>query len=354
MKPRNEPIFWARGSRVAADMARRLCVFAGAAFLCCLASTSVAQAPPGYGEEQPSANRPLSVSGAVFDDAGRPLNGVRVLVLEFRSVPTQSIGKISHRSRSYTAHDGMFEASCEACLSLDLEFHRPGCMPQTLEVMRDEVVLGRGSATEQRFLMDADGARRNLFVTLTRMTEPVELDSYSVRPAAAVADAGKVGILDFDRRKGDSVSAEEVPREVSKRVADGEVATVHLRLAPEADGVAVAKVLRASGEIAESPSPVVLRLEGGEGGFVPYTPRASTLHTVYREMTQAPESGYADLTLSRDSGVVFFYCKVGDRYGKGRVTPIMLSRRGGDDPQVEVGVEIRLNLGGTRSVESAK
>jgi hypothetical protein len=330
------------------------CMVAGAFALMVLHA-----ALPSLGEAQVrvapvSVNRALAVSGAVFDKAGRPLSGVTVGVLEVRDRPSPIPGDVVYFSRSLVAHDGLFDVACEApCLNLELQFRKDGYFPAALDVNQVEVIWGLGTGQERRVPLRQAAKATNTLVTLERMTEPVAVDTMEVHPEADARESGKVGVLDLERGRGRSVTPAGAERMVAKKGSAGAVALVRLALAPEAGGSPIAKRMRESGTEAELPAPVVLTL--GEGnGFVRYEPQSRKLDSIYRDMRRAPESGYGDLALTGESGEVFFYCKVGDRYGKGRVTPIMLSRRGDDDPQVEVGVEIRLNRGGTRSVESAK
>ena len=62
-------------------------------------------------------------------------------------------------------------------------------------------------------------------------------------------------------------------------------------------------------------------------------------------MSRAPTSGYLPtLNLTRMDGFPqYFYCRIGDRYGRGHVNPVGLSRRGDGPATAKVTVSIELN-----------
>jgi hypothetical protein len=74
-------------------------------------------------------------------------------------------------------------------------------------------------------------------------------------------------------------------------------------------------------------------------------------------MRTAPAEGYTSslvLDTADRSGTYFFYCRIGDRYGKGSVAVPSFGHADDGRKVVMAHIEIRLNLDGSRNVETAK
>jgi hypothetical protein len=101
-------------------------------------------------------------------------------------------------------------------------------------------------------------------------------------------------------------------------------------------------------------TPLTLGLKGIEGGFIPATPTASQFRKKFDELGEAPVSGYRRQLEVRPSETdgVFFYCKIGDYYGKGYlVRPTFEWIRG--NGIVRTDLEIYLNpTTGSRNLKS--
>ena len=78
---------------------------------------------------------------------------------------------------------------------------------------------------------------------------------------------------------------------------------------------------------------------------------------IYREIRTAPLEVYQSTlkldTADINAGDFYFFCRIGDLYGRGRV--VMPSFSSGAGQQVvRAYIEIRMNLSGGRNVESAR
>jgi len=133
-------------------------------------------------------------------------------------------------------------------------------------------------------------------------------------------------------------------------------ATGHVRLHVARDARGRARLARPAGAPASARErPVELALDFGlaDGGARPYTPRDRHVHRLAVEMRQAPASGYAPL-LPLDPESTrrqYFFVKLGDRYGRGSVTPAVVARTSAGR-RIEVHVTLLVNPDGTRNLEA--
>ena len=100
-------------------------------------------------------------------------------------------------------------------------------------------------------------------------------------------------------------------------------------------------------------------LRGVDGGFVfvpPMNgvPRHGAYRETYRRLREAPDNGYMpEVRLDRrdahfDGDTFFFYCRIGDRYGKGRLSKPYSPRS--DPDEVSATIRIHLNADGGRAL----
>lgn len=100
-------------------------------------------------------------------------------------------------------------------------------------------------------------------------------------------------------------------------------------------------------------------LHGVDGGFIivpPMTgvPRHDAYRETYRRLREAPDDGYSsevllDIQDAHFAGdTFFFYCRIGDRYGKGRLSKPYSPRS--DPDQLSATIRIHLNADGGRAL----
>jgi hypothetical protein len=105
------------------------------------------------------------------------------------------------------------------------------------------------------------------------------------------------------------------------------------------------------------PAPAILDFADADGGIVFHEFAEGNPGTIYRGMRTAPAEGYTSslvLDTADRSGTYFFYCRIGDRYGKGSVAVPSFGHADDGREVVMAHIEIRLNLDGSRNVETAK
>lgn len=100
--------------------------------------------------------------------------------------------------------------------------------------------------------------------------------------------------------------------------------------------------------------PLHLEIQGAEGGFIPAETTVFKLRDKYNELEEAPASGYQkklEIIPSQQKSV-FFYCRIGDYYGKGQLyQPAIRKMR--DAPYVHAAVVLYLSpVAGSRNLRT--
>lgn len=104
---------------------------------------------------------------------------------------------------------------------------------------------------------------------------------------------------------------------------------------------------------------IQVTLNGIDGGFIIVppmagVPRQDAYRETYRRLREAPDSGYlSKVTLDLqdahfDGDTFFFYCRIGDRYGKGRLSRPFSPRSKPDE--LSATIRIHLNADGGRAL----
>jgi hypothetical protein len=90
--------------------------------------------------------------------------------------------------------------------------------------------------------------------------------------------------------------------------------------------------------------PLHLELQGVDGGFIPAETTAFKLRDKYNELEEAPENGYRKQLeiIPSQKKSVFFYCRIGEYYGKGRLYQPSI-RKLRDVPYVRTSVVLYLS-----------
>ncbi len=275
----------------------------------------------------------ITFSGEVVDDSGQPLQGVdaRVEIVRFdETSPTLT------RSESQEAIvDGFFRFSCNACVEIRVGFSRQGYHQRTVFADYSEAKLKNAVVEKvwQKVLLHRVGAPQRLARFEGRLVVE-EGGSEQVLPVGEKA-SGRPAFLSVLPK--DSRSGSPLP---------------FVRLEVGQEGAAIAtKSLPGKAAVQAALSP---RVDFGPGGAVQaYQPRARNIKEIRYEMREAPEAGYQDkLELDPESSqVVYFYCKIGELYGRGSATPAMVEQTN-EGKRVVAHIEIELNPDGSRNLET--
>jgi len=274
-------------------------------------------------------NGAIDVRGVVRDEDGKPLSGVTISFQETHLAANPANASIETDDITV---DGEFELECGDCSAIEADFTKGGYHTVAHEW------IAFGPNRKQPGMADDD-----VVVVMQARGIPASLE-----PFRGILQAGtKTRVLPFSFGMGSGVMS---PDRLDERAADENVANpLYLRLAvdTDADGsVLVEQVSRAGSETTFGRARNArLDFSTANGGAIPYMPKERNVRLIDREMSRAPTSGYKEyLDIVRTDGTPqYFYCRIGDRYGRGIVDPVRLSRSDPVGPGVEVSVSIKLN-----------
>ena len=109
-----------------------------------------------------------------------------------------------------------------------------------------------------------------------------------------------------------------------------------------------------TGTLAEVPARAAVTFSTPDAGFAVYKPSSAPVleNLCFREMRQAPETGYSQrLDFADDVGdFVYFYCRIGSNFGKGHVSRPNFLEGKRMDSAVVAPITILLNPTGSRYV----
>lgn len=302
----------------------------------CLAQTAAEMEEAARLEQamRASFDARITLSGTVEDEMGRPLNAVKTRVEVFRFDPSSS--SLSSMESKTEIVDGFFLFTCERCMEIRADFLRTGFhvgslsagvgtegagQPPVVEKMRQRVVLRpmgtipRLHRFEGRLIVEEGGEEHIL-------------------PVGAKASGGPALYRILPK---DSSSGEPLP-------------FIRLSVGRSGGSVLTRALSDKSVLVPEAP-----RLEfGSTGAVLPYRPGARDLNTIRYEMREAPSDGYGPSLELDPNGAetIYFYCKVGELYGRGSATPALIEELGGGRKRVVAHVEIELNPDGSRNLET--
>jgi len=280
-------------------------------------------------------NGSIVVGGAITDPDGRPLADVLLVIETGRFDPTQpSLRQVERRRETVT---GAFRFACDECSDVRIRFIKEGYHS---EVVAAEARTTDAPPEDERPVV----TKSRLQVEMQPVVAPVELVTY--RGHLTVEEGGEGEVLPL----GDAELRRAVPLEVVK---DLPVAFVRLQAGLDGDGGVRVKKDRPT-DLAHPVDPV-LDFSAADGGVVPYEPEAHRIEEIEREMSEAPAEGYQarlELDPSRDRPL-YFYCRIGPFYGKGKVLPPAVER-GSFGRRATAMVEIRLNPDRSRNLETVE
>lgn len=277
----------------------------------------------------------LALAGSLLDQDGRPLMGVGVEVVRTVFAPAEPSLQRSETQSSVV--DGAFRFECQPCLGLRLKFIKKGyhgdfreitalsspLRPPVVEELRHQVRLAKAGAP----------ARLQIFQgqIVTRVGGGDEQVVGVSKSAAGPRQRAQVQDLQLK-------SVEPLPFVRLQAAEEGNQAKAGV-----IDGKSMAV-------------PVGARLDFGDaGGVQRYEPQAQRIDKVLLEMKEAPEGGYQP-TLDLDpiaTSPTYFFCKVGDLYGRGTVSVPTLEETS-QGRRVVAYVEITVNPDGSRNLEELR
>jgi len=296
----------------------------------------------------------FALSGDVVDEEGKPMNGVTLSVTRrWMGTLTQTLkgtGGSSHtRNRNI---DGTFDVSVFGAESVSLSFEKEGYYSESFSI--DDK---RDSARRPNDYMQPDGRAR---VVLQKKGEQTRLIDRSVTLKFNLDGSGTV--VDLTEIAGELIGSRFSPKTVD--VEDVRAATMpgivmymtvdideNGRFAtkgyPESTPTRMGEGRNLGGD---EPARLRLRVSGGENnGFIKQAelPRGGW---VGRVMRFAPETGYENEVLFAPEDVVWFYWRIGDKYGRGCLG--WPTRVRDDTKTIEVGLKLYIQPDGSRNLET--
>lgn len=280
----------------------------------------------------------ITLSGTVEDETGRPLTGVtaRVEIVRFDSTSST----LSREESREEIINGFFRFTCEKCLEIRVSFGRAGHHRQTVFAGYTE---GGGPDSSAPSPVVEKVRQR---VVLRQLGAIPRLDRFEGR--LIVEEGGEEHILPV----GAKASGGPAPLRVLPRDSSSGEALPFVRLSVSRSGeTVVTRELVGKATLA----PEAPRLEFGPAAAVlPYRPAAQDRKEIRYEMREAPADGYGPSLELDPNGAetLYFYCKVGELYGRGSATPAFIEELGGGRKRVVAHVEIELNPDGSRNLET--
>lgn len=309
------------------------------------ASPAAAQPFAGPDLEDPLAARSIAVArggldarlrlaGEVVDAAGRPLTGVEAEVTIARFDPAAP--QLASEEKRTEVIDGYFQFACEPCLAIEVSFYRAGYHWQKAAVYVEKAAE-RAQPVE----------RKNLQVVMREVGALPQLRW--LRGDLVLGEAGVEEALPVaPEAQGRTAPLAAVAAKSGG--TGGSLPAIRLQAGREAGGKIATRAVE--GKTAPAPAAPLLDFSG-VGGVQRYRPLAREQHQVVYEMREAPADGYGP-TLPVEPGsaeVIYFYCKIGELYGRGKAKPATVEEvKGGH--QVVAYVEIALNPDGSRNLET--
>ncbi|MFW2403414.1 MAG: hypothetical protein ACN4GT_01525 [Gammaproteobacteria bacterium] len=299
----------------------------------------------------PSYNAAITLAGQVEDEDGNPLEGVSLSINKSRVSLMEESFLASDDSNTVLA-DGRFRVSCRKCSGVRLHFDKAGYYSETKD-FHVEKVAQPGSRMNPEVAEDL--VRTDLRIVLRSAKNKVKLVRY--RGFLRSAATGPVTVLPLRLDLG----TRGVEPERLTRPPDGDAQYLP-------GHVTLVAALTDAGELAEHPYPErpgaqlrvpaapVIDFSAAGGGVILDQHGGPNKQVVYRTMRTAPADGYQDtisIATADRSGDFYFYCRIGDLYGKGVIGLPTFDHVDGQEV-VQAYIEIRLNPDGSRNVETAK
>ncbi len=272
----------------------------------------------------------IELEGRIEDGSGKPLAGVGMTVTQTRLAINPA--NAASKSKEITV-DGEFALACDDCSAIEVQFHKPGYY----SIRREWITFRPGAKPE-------DIIDHAVVVILQAKGIRAQLERYSGTLETGV----RSHVLPFSFGRGRGMMTPERVVEIAQAEKIAQPLYLELTVERTADGsIAVEEVARpGSNVIIKRPRNPMLDFGNANGGAIVFKPTEQNIQLVEREMSRAPTSGYLPtLDLTRLDGLPeYFYCRIGDRYGRGSVSPVGLSRSEGKPNRSQVAVSIDLNI----------
>ncbi len=296
-------------------------------------------------------NAAITLTGRVVDEAGMPLDQVQLYVTKSRvSLTAESF--LTLDESDLDLEDGRFRVTCRACSNVQMHFSRAGYYSETVDFHVDYATREAGRLSSE---VAQDLERTDLQIVLRSAQNAVRLVSFEGFLRATAN--GPATVVPMRRDMGSQgVKQDRLSRPPGKntKYLPG---YVQLLAAVTKDDTLASESPPGNPRI-KFPQPPVVDFSEADGGIILYEFTSGDRQKVYREMRMAPADGYQSSLLldsvDRD-GTYYFFCRIGDRFGKGHVNVPSFSHLDGKEGEVVMAyMEIRLNLEGSRNVETAR
>lgn len=301
--------------------------------------------------------RPMLVIGSVYDPDGRPIAGAY---------------SYSHRGFSQAARDWSegsdshrIVSGCLFCGTLDVRVRAKGYESEEIKLsFHYPMDTGDRILVHRRLFGMVNRVRVTLYPA-QRVEQKVcysELLFRRGRPDTVLAVhpelSGRARLEDLNLRLRELTRGRELHAPyIALEASTDDEGNIAMRTdGNEANG---GPPQRAGYNRRTQPASLRLTLHHLDGGFIlvePMTgvPRYNGLRETYRRLREAPAAGYQrQITLDFDRAHLdgdqfFFYCRIGDHFGKGRITaPYAMPTR---PDEISANIEIFLNAEGGRAL----
>lgn len=280
-------------------------------------------------------NDTIRINAHVVDkETGQVLTGVKASITERRgSLLAQDFVA---KKNAYQMVDGTFKHTCASCLSVTVLFRADGYYSERRVYVRPEDQV-HGDAPEADVIMERHGEYVTLYDYIGRVIASEHASDTVVVPVGP-RPRNDITLTRLLEKTDDST--EPLPPYLELSVAVHSDGTIRTQPHPRVRDI-------------NSPVRPVLAISTQESGLIPYSPTESHIHLIRREMRWAPDSGYQPtLELDPDADT-WFFARIGDRYGMGRVTgPVVVQTE--DGIQVQASVLLHVNPDGSRNLNSRR
>lgn len=294
------------------------------------------------------------ISGVVQDSNGNPLPGVTMTVIMESTNPNNMETK---RTKVTQNLDGAFSYSCQKCPIKKLRFTASGYESKTVPIRltKQEEKLVWQNVTDK--WVGKKTQAESTLSTITRDNLVVVLEKESASPRYNVI-RGQVSLT----KEGPMRILVGEPPDLRMNVYHAINKTSNTKndkkntaiILPSLSTSTSKQLLKEedSHQLSRLSHPFHIELTNAEGGFVTVKPTESVFKEKLQNMRLAPEYGYKKMISVKMNAShgdsVFFYCKIGEFYGKGYMTSPKTEKGGG--LELVSHIEIEMNTEGGRNL----
>lgn len=292
-----------------------------------------------------------NISGVVQDSVGNPLRGVTMTVIMESTNPNME----TKRTKITQKVDGEFSYSCQKCAITKLRFTAPGYEWKTewIRLTKQEEKLVWQSYADK--LVGNKTQAKATPITRDNLVVVLEKESASprynvIRSQVSLTKEGPMRILVGSPPDLRMNVYHTINKTSSSRNDQSSTAII----LPALSTLTSRKLLKAedSYQLSQLSHPFHIELIDAEGGFVSVKPTESDFRAKMRNMREAPKHGYKkkiSVNMNASYGdSAFFYCKIGEFYGKGYITSPNIEKMG--DFELVSNIYIEMNTEGGRNL----